>query len=167
MGDPRTKLDILYQETFGDIADLLTRIEKINTDSENITTVIKKFKAIEERADKKIDDINIAAKVFTKRSYIILAGAFILAILVGVMIGHFTYKESLQGLEIEHAYKNLSEKQLEFELQHEKMMLANREGVIFYDDGISIPTKNPDTETVEGHAIYRYPKNNHSPLTKK
>ena len=96
MGDPRTKLDILYQESLGDIDKIITRIEKINTDSENITTVIKKFNAIEGRADKKIDDINSATKLFNKNIYIALACTFLFTSLSGSVSGYIFFKEELQ-----------------------------------------------------------------------
>lgn len=142
-------------------------IRNLNGDAENVQKLIEKYNGAEELITKKIDQINKAAKLFNKPFVFTLSGAIIIGILGGLTIGHFGYKESLQGLEIERAFKDLSEKKLEFEQQHEKMMLANREGVIFYNDGISIPTNAPDTTTVEGRALYRYPKNNHSPLPRK
>jgi hypothetical protein len=142
-------------------------IRNLNGDAENVQELIIKYKSAEDLIDKKIDEINKAASLFNKPFLFTFSGAIVIGILCGLVYGHFTYKESLQAIAIEHDLENLSKKQLEFENQHTNMMLADREGVIFYSDGISIPTNAPDTKTVDGHALYRYPNNNRSPLPKK
>lgn len=147
--------------------DAAKNIRNLNGDAKNVQALIIKYKSAEDLIDKKIDEINKAASLFNKPFFFTFSGAIVIGILSGLTIGHFAYKESLQAMEVDREFKDLSEKRLEFEQQHEKMMLADREGVIFYSDGISLPTNAPDTTTVEGHALYRYPKSNRSPLPKK
>jgi hypothetical protein len=167
MEAPRTKLDVLYQESLGDISGILTRIENINTGSENITKLIEKFNSIESRADKKIDDINSATKLFNKNIYIALACIFLFTSVIGAVSGYIFFKEELQTKVFENELKKISDSRLKFEEENQSKILAEKNGVIFYSDGISIPTKTPDIEAAEGHAIYRYQKNNPSPSTKK
>jgi hypothetical protein len=123
-------------------------IRNLNGDAENVQKLIEKYNGAEGLINKKIEEINKAAKLFNKPIYISLAGAFILAILAGVTIGHFTYKESLQAMEVDREFKDLSDQRLEFEKSNKDlryMMSAKRNGIMFYDGAIVLPITNAAT----------------------
>jgi len=162
MVDPRTKLDILYQDTLGDITDILTRIEKINTDSGNITTVIEKFNAIEERADKKLDDINSVTKLYNENIYLALIATFLFTAVIGGSVGYFVIKEQLQTSVFENELKKVTDARLKFEEEQSVLMLAKRNGVEFFKDYLVLPTTKPVQHLIEskgyneGYLVYYY-----------
>ncbi|MGZ4953522.1 MAG: hypothetical protein ACXV8Q_00300 [Methylobacter sp.] len=164
MSEARKKLEVLYEDGLGDIEAIVERIEKLFAATGNITTAIKKFNDAEVQMDKKIDDINAAAKVFNKRSYLTLAGAFIITAMAGFAVGYFTFKETLQKVVFEDELKKVSDARLKFEAENQSMMFAKQNGVIFYSDSVGLPTKRvEDLRTTggdkPGYIYYPYPNN--------
>jgi len=158
MDNPRTKLDILYQESLSDIADILTRIEKINTDSENITTVINKFNAIEALTDKKLDAINSVTKLYNENIYLALIATFIFTATIGGCVGYFFIKEQMQASVFLNELKKVTDLRLKFEAEQSMLMLAKRNGIEFLKEGLVLPTTKPIQHilTSKNYLLYKY-----------
>jgi hypothetical protein len=169
MSEARAKLDIIYNSVLGDIDTVIARIEALNASSTSITATIEKFNCLESRTDKKLDEINSFTKAFNKNTAIALAGTFIVTSAigagVGAGVGYYQLSERLQSVVFEDQLKKVSDARLKFEADQKAMMLAKRKGIVFFNNGIALPIKNPnelrattgDKLISQGSLFYLYP----------
>jgi len=142
------------------------QLSDLNADSQNVTAIINRFTDLEELTKKKVEEINRASKVFSKKSYISVLSALIISIVIGLGVGYFiaqkTFIEHIQNDILKSKTDAIANAQIA--LEREKLSIqyyakAKEQGVEFYNNAIIMPIAKKEIQEEEGKAVYFYKKN--------
>ena len=139
------------------------KLSDLNAHSQNVTAIINRFTDLEELTKNKIEAINKASKVFSKKSYISILVVLIISIAIGLGSGYFIAQKAF----IEHIQNDILKDKTaaianaQIALKKEKSSMLNyakakSKGVKFYSNGIMMPGPKENIQENDGKAIYLY-----------
>jgi len=146
--------------------EVSNKLTDLNADSKNVTNIIRQFESLNTLVNTRIEDINRASKVFSKNVYIALGLVFLVVMVIGAGLGYFFSQKAfiryIQDDLIKEQTQDIVASNIEIEKKWKAINGAKKaqdKGVIFYENGISIPLKMESVQEQKGNkTVYLYKK---------
>ncbi len=139
------------------------QLSDLNADSKHVMAIIDRFNALENLTEKKMEAIHQASRLFSKKAYVSIGIAFLIATIIGLSAGYFVAQNTFKAYLHDHILKDQTRALAlaQIELQKERASMANyvkaqAQGVLFYENAIVLPVAPEQIQTHEGQGVYFY-----------
>jgi hypothetical protein len=139
-------------------------LRDMNSDSENVKTLIKTFSNLDALAKKKIDDINTASSFFVGQTYAALAITFVACSAIGVAVGYLGSQKAFTTYIEQSVLRDrtaaLVNEELRIDQEKQQLALcykAQENHVKFFNNAIELPVSLQKMQTsTDNKATYFY-----------